>query len=211
MAGTSTPIRTRAAALMAEGYDPAAAFMIAQRQDYLRHFPAPVRQAPAPAGSYAELREQTLRASEDIGPGPGMVRTSGLQASPTVGGPAKRQGPAQPPEADPGGFDWRDGQWQRRPSSYELARQQALGIPLKASEVRDQRLTASEREATYQLLKAEALRNPMGSAPLKASEYTGPTDGLAEAALAYQAMRRDEGVKITLAEATIAVAPRRTR
>jgi hypothetical protein len=165
--------------------------------------------------SYAELKEQLLRASEDIGPGPGMVRTSnptGAVVSRSVvgGAPDARVRPEQPPSVA-SRWIWKDGEWVQAPGSFDVARQQALGIPLKASEVVRQKLSAGEREARYQLLKAEALHNPMGSAPLKASEYAGPTSSLAEAAQAYMAMKRDEGVKITLAEATIAVSPRRTR
>jgi hypothetical protein len=107
-----------------------------------------------------------------------MVRTSnptGATLSRSValvgGAQGARVRPEQPPDVA-SKWVWKDGQWCIAPGSYDLARQQALGIPLKASEVRAQRLTASEREAVYQQLKAEALRNPMGSVPIKAAETT---------------------------------------
>ncbi len=160
-------------------------------------------------------KEQTLGASELAAARPDSVRTSNPTSavvSPKVvgGGVGARVRPEQPPDVA-SKWVWRHGEWCIAPGSYDLARQQALGIPLKASEVARQQLTGTQGEARYQALKEAALQNPMGSAPLKASEYAAPTTNIAEAALAYQAMKRDEGVTISLADATRAIAPRRQR
>ncbi len=120
--------------------------------------------------TYAELRQAVLM-GEDVGPP--SVRTVNPTSGPSsVGGAVgARIPPAQPP-ARPSQWVWRDGQWVISPGSFEAARQQALGIPLKASEVAAQKLTASERESRYRQLKADTLRSLAPRTPIKASETT---------------------------------------